>query len=97
MADFENPEGSNNSKNESFQDVLDARLSRRGFVSGGLTAAAALALTGADLLLKAVPASARTRPPARRTPARIHARTRVERRYRDGAAGVHRRRPHRMG
>jgi uncharacterized protein len=64
MADFENPEGSNNSKNETFQDVLDARLSRRGFVSGGLTAAAALALTGADSLLKAVPASAKTRPPA---------------------------------
>src|SRR5262245_34505833 len=64
MADFENPDGSNTSNNESFQDVLDARLSRRGFVSGGLTAAAGLALTSADSLLRAVPASAKTRPPA---------------------------------
>jgi secreted PhoX family phosphatase len=64
MADFEDPNGSNTSNNESFQQVLDARLSRRGFVSGGLTAAAALALTGAESLLKAVPVSAKTRPPA---------------------------------
>jgi secreted PhoX family phosphatase len=64
MADFENPNGSNTSGNESFQQVLDTLLSRRGFVSGGLTAAAALALTGADSLLKAVPVSAKTPPPA---------------------------------
>jgi len=49
----------NTSGNPSFQDVVEARLSRRGFLKSGLTAAA-LSLVGVDALLKAVPASAQT-------------------------------------
>lgn len=49
---------SNQSNNEHFQDVLDARLSRRGFLTGGLATAAAVSLGGVEALLKAVPASA---------------------------------------
>jgi uncharacterized protein len=49
----------NASGNQSFQDVVDARVSRRGFLKSGLTAAA-LSLVGVDALLKAVPASAQT-------------------------------------
>src|SRR5262245_57975398 len=63
MADFENPNGSNESNNQSFQDVLNARFSRRGFVGTGLAAAAGLALGGAESLLKAVPVAAKGRPP----------------------------------
>ena len=50
--------GINDSNNETFQEVLDARLSRRGFVGGGLATAATLGLGGVGALLKAVPASA---------------------------------------
>lgn len=50
---------SNNSGNQTFEEVVDARLSRRGFLKSGLTAAA-LSLVGVDALLKAVPASAKT-------------------------------------
>jgi secreted PhoX family phosphatase len=49
---------SNNSKNQTFQGVVDARMSRRGFLGSGLAAAAALSLGGVSALLKAVPASA---------------------------------------
>lgn len=49
---------SNESGNEHFQDVLDARLSRRGFLTGGFATAAAVSLGGVDALLRAVPASA---------------------------------------
>mgnify|MGYP001160172015 CR=1 FL=1 len=49
---------SNQSKNEHFQDVLDARLSRRGFLTGGFATAAAVSFGGVEALLKAVPASA---------------------------------------
>jgi secreted PhoX family phosphatase len=62
MADFENDNGSNDSNNETFQDVLEARLSRRGFLGSGLTAAAGLSLAGASAVLRAVPASAHGRP-----------------------------------
>jgi uncharacterized protein len=48
----------NQSGNEHFQDVLNARLSRRGFLTGGFATAAALSLGGVEALLKAVPASA---------------------------------------
>jgi secreted PhoX family phosphatase len=48
----------NTSGNQSLQDVVDARVSRRGFLKSGLTAAA-LSLVGVDALLKAVPASAK--------------------------------------
>ena len=50
--------GTNHSNNETFEEVLDARLSRRGFVGGGLATAAGLTLGGVSALLKAVPASA---------------------------------------
>ena len=62
MADFEDDKGSNDSNNEAFQDVLDARLSRRGFLGGSLTAAAGITLGGASALLKSVPVSALSRP-----------------------------------
>jgi secreted PhoX family phosphatase len=48
----------NTSGNQSLQDVVDARVTRRGFLKSGLTAAA-LSLVGVDALLKAVPASAK--------------------------------------
>ena len=50
--------GSNNSGNRTFQEVIEARMSRRGFLGGGLATAAALSLGGVSALLKAVPASA---------------------------------------
>ncbi len=49
---------SNQSSNEHFQDVLDARLSRRRFITGGIATVAAVSLGGVEALLKAVPASA---------------------------------------
>lgn len=49
---------SNPSNNEHFEDVLSARLSRRGFLTGGMATAAAVSLGGVEALLKAVPASA---------------------------------------
>lgn len=49
---------SNQSDNEHFEDVLNARLSRRGFLTGGMATAAAVSLGGVEALLKAVPASA---------------------------------------
>ena len=52
---------SNNSGNRTFQDVVDARLSRRGFLKSGLATAAALSFGGVDALLRAVPASAQER------------------------------------
>jgi uncharacterized protein len=51
-------EGCNKSNNRTFQEVVDARMSRRGFLGSGLAAAAALSLGGVSALLKAVPASA---------------------------------------
>ena len=47
----------NKSNNQTFQEIVDARMSRRGFLGSGL-AAAALSLGGVSALLKAVPASA---------------------------------------
>ena len=52
---------SNSSGNRSFQEVIEARMSRRGFLGGGLATAAALSLGGVSALLKAVPASAKTK------------------------------------
>jgi secreted PhoX family phosphatase len=62
MADFEDPNGSNRSNNKSFQDVLEARFSRRAFVGTGLAAAAGLTLGTSGSLLDAVPLAARGRP-----------------------------------
>jgi secreted PhoX family phosphatase len=50
---------SNNSGNPTFQEIIEARLSRRGFLGSGLAAAAAFSLSGVDALLRAVPASAK--------------------------------------
>ena len=49
---------SNNSNNQTFQEVVDARMSRRRFLGSGLATAAAFSLGGVSALLKAVPASA---------------------------------------
>lgn len=51
----------NDSNNETFQNVLDARMSRRDVLTGGLAAAAVLSLGGLDVLLRAVPAAAHGR------------------------------------
>jgi hypothetical protein len=52
---------SNQSNNPSFEAIIEARLSRRGFLGGGLATAATVALGGVSALLKAVPASAQKR------------------------------------
>ena len=52
---------SNRSGNRTFEEVIEARMSRRGFLGGGLATAAALSVGGVSALLKAVPASAQTR------------------------------------
>jgi uncharacterized protein len=49
---------SNTSGNEQFQDIVDTRLSRRNFLTGGLATAVAVSLGGVEALLKAVPAAA---------------------------------------
>ena len=63
MAKNDDDDVSNNSGNPTFQEVVDARVSRRSFLGGGLAAAAALSLTGVDALLRAVPASGKTKGP----------------------------------
>jgi secreted PhoX family phosphatase len=50
---------SNTSNNATFQDVVAARLSRRGFLGGSAAVATAASLGGVGALLKAVPAQAR--------------------------------------
>ncbi len=51
----------NSSRNRTFQEVVDARLSRRGFLGGGLATAATVSLGGIGALLDAVPVSAKSR------------------------------------
>jgi uncharacterized protein len=51
----------NESNNESFAEVLSARLSRRSVVGGGLAAAAVASAGGIGSLLNAVPVQARSR------------------------------------
>jgi secreted PhoX family phosphatase len=51
-------EVSNTSNNQTFQEVVDARMSRRCFLGSGLATAATFSLGGISALLKAVPASA---------------------------------------
>ena len=78
--------GTNASNNETFQDVLDARLSRRGFVGGGLATAAGLTLGGVSALLKSVP----SRPTGRkRAAAWVQGHRGVDRRHGRGAARIH--------
>ena len=95
MADFDNDNGSNESNNETFQDVLDARLSRRGFLGGSLATAAGLTLAGASALLKAVPASASGRPS--RGPLLGFQGIGLDRRHRRRPCGLHRRSAGRLG
>lgn len=49
---------SNTSGNEYFQDIVQARLSRRSFLTGGVAAAAVVSLSGLEALLNSLPASA---------------------------------------
>jgi secreted PhoX family phosphatase len=51
--------GRNTSDNETFDQVVEARLSRRGFLGGTLGTVAAASLSGVGALLQAVPASAK--------------------------------------
>jgi secreted PhoX family phosphatase len=51
--------GRNTSDNETFEQVVEARLSRRGFLGGTLGTVAAASLSGVGALLQAVPASAK--------------------------------------
>lgn len=74
MAIIDDEGVSNQSENEHFQDVLDARLSRRGFLTGGFATAAAMSLGGVEALLKAVPASAQGTEEADDTEAKIEGR-----------------------
>ena len=60
MPSFDDEEMSNYSGNETFEQVVAARLSRRGFLSGGLASAAVASMGGVGALLTAVPASAET-------------------------------------
>lgn len=53
--------GVNESRNESFEEVLEKRLSRRGFLEGSLATAAGVSIGGVGALLKAVPADADAR------------------------------------
>jgi uncharacterized protein len=52
---------SNPSRNQTFEQVVAARMSRRGFLGGGLAAAAVASLGGVGSLLEAVPAAAHGR------------------------------------
>jgi secreted PhoX family phosphatase len=74
MAIIDDEGVSNQSQNEHFQDVLDARLSRRGFLTGGFATAAAVSVGGVEALLKAVPASAQETEEADDTETRIEGR-----------------------
>jgi len=56
---------SNQSHNPTFEEVVAARVTRRGFLGGGLAAAAAYSLGGVDKLFGAVPDSAQARRRAR--------------------------------
>src|SRR5262245_23559028 len=60
MRNSDDEETCNKSNNQTFQEVVDARMSRRGFLGSGLATAAAFSLGGVSALLKAVPASANT-------------------------------------
>jgi secreted PhoX family phosphatase len=61
MTKSNDDEASNTSGNRTFQEVIEARLSRRGFLGGGIAAAATLSLGGLDALLRSVPAEAKNK------------------------------------
>ena len=50
----------NSSPKRTLQDIVDARLSRRGFLGGGLATAATVSVGGVGVLLDAVPVSAKS-------------------------------------
>ncbi|UVT14451.1 MAG: PhoX family phosphatase [Nitrospira sp.] len=58
MKNLDDDKGCNPSGNERFEDVLEARMSRRNLLKNGIATAAFLSLGGVDALLRAVPASA---------------------------------------
>jgi uncharacterized protein len=58
MRNIDDDEVSNNSHNQTFQEVVDARMSRRRLLGSGLATAAAFSLGGVSALLKTVPALA---------------------------------------
>ena len=60
MSNIDDDNISNNSNNETFEEVVEARLSRRAFLGGSLGTAAAASLGGIGGLLKSVPASAKS-------------------------------------
>jgi uncharacterized protein len=60
MRNIDDDDVCNKSNNQTFQEVVDARMSRRGFLGSGLAAAATLSLGSIESLLRAVPASAST-------------------------------------
>lgn len=49
---------SNNSSNRTFEEIVEARVSRRGLMGGGLVLAATSALSGVSALVTSVPAAA---------------------------------------
>ena len=53
--------GRNTSDNETFEQVVEARLSRRGFLGGTLGTVAAVSLSSVGALLQAVPVSAKSK------------------------------------
>ena len=63
MSSFDDELVSNISNNQTFEQVLQARVSRRSVLGGGVTAAAAVtaSLGGVGALLNAVPAEAQRR------------------------------------
>jgi secreted PhoX family phosphatase len=64
MATKEDEEVCNPSSNPTFEEVVAARLSRRGFLGGGAALAATASLGGVGGLLTSVPASAEPRDPS---------------------------------
>jgi secreted PhoX family phosphatase len=59
MSNIDDDIESNTSGNDSFQQVVEQRLSRRGLLGGGVAAAVAASLGGIGSLLQAMPAAAR--------------------------------------
>ena len=60
MALVDDEEVSNFSSNQTFEEVVAERLSRRGFLGGSLATAAVASMTGISSLLTAMPASAKS-------------------------------------
>src|SRR5918999_6271109 len=63
MSSHDDDSISNPSSNETFQEIVAARISRRSFLGGGLATAGAISLGGVDSLLQAMPAHGGSRKP----------------------------------